>query len=181
MIREVIVVEGKRDMAAVQRAVEAECLVTNGFSLSPHTLAKIAAAYGRTGIIIFTDPDSAGERIRKKLSERFPLAKHAFVTRGEATANNDIGVEQASGAAIRAALAKTRCGEWQPRQEFTVQDMSMAGLAGSPAAAERRDTMGGSLGIGYANAKTFLRRLNSYGVTREEFQAAFAAMEAQNA
>ena len=33
------------------------------------------------------------------------------------------------------------------------------------------------LGVGYANARTFCKRLNSYGVTREEFDAALAALD----
>lgn len=181
MIREVVVVEGKRDMAAVKRAVAAECLATGGFTLSAATLREIEAADKHGGIIIFTDPDSAGERIRKVLSQRFPAAKHAFISREAASAEGDIGVEQASAEAIRAALAKTRYQECQPRQEFSFTDMLSAGLAGNSSAAERRSFMGDFLGIGYANAKTFLRRLNHYGVTREEFSAAFAALEARDA
>ena len=33
------------------------------------------------------------------------------------------------------------------------------------------------LGLGFANAKTFLARLNSYGVTREEFEDAVRLLE----
>jgi ribonuclease M5 len=181
MLREVVVVEGKNDIAAVKRAVDAECLATGGFTLSAASLREIEAAFRRTGIIIFTDPDSAGERIRKVLTARFPAAKHAFIARDAATARGDVGVEQASAEAIRAALAKTRYQEWQPQQVFTLQDMLSAGLTGNPAASERRAYLGDRLGIGYANAKTFLRRLNNYGVTREEFSAAFAALEAKDA
>lgn len=180
MIRQVIVVEGKSDVTAVRRAVEAECLVTGGFALNPATMAKIEAAYRRTGIIILTDPDSAGERIRRLLGERFPEARHAFVPRAEATANGDIGVEQASAEAIRAALARTRCQEWRPAAEFTPADMTAAGLVGMTAASERRAALGATLGVGYANAKTFLRRLNNYGVTRAEFTAAVAALEGKD-
>lgn len=181
MIREVIVVEGKNDIAAVKRAVDAECLATGGFTLSAASLSEIEAAFRRTGIIIFTDPDSAGERIRKFLTERFPTAKHAFIARDAATANGDVGVERATVEAIRSALAKTRYQEWQPQQVFTIQDMLSASLAGNPAAAERRALLGDRLGVGYANAKTFLRRLNNYGVTREEFSAAVAVLEARDA
>ena len=165
------------DVAAVQRAVAAECLITGGFALSPGTLAKIAAAYGRTGIIILTDPDSAGERIRRALSKRFPEARHAFVAQADASGHGDIGIERASPEAIRAALAKARCQEWRPVTEFTPADMTAAGLAGTAAASARREALGGVLGVGYANAKTFLRRLNNYGVTRAEFTAAVAALE----
>lgn len=183
MIREVIVVEGKRDIAAVRRAVAAECLATEGFRLSAHAFRAIEAAYKRTGIIILTDPDSAGERIRKVLAERFPLAKHAFVPRDEATAEGDIGIEQASPEAIRAALLKARCQDYQarPEPEFGIRDLEAAGLVGAAAAAERRAALGDALGVGYANAKTFLRRLNHYGVSREEFAAALAALEEQHA
>ena len=181
MIREVVVVEGKRDIAAVKRAVDAECLATGGFTLSAASLREIGAASQRSGIIILTDPDSAGERIRKVLAERFPAAKHAFIARDAATSGGDVGVELATTEAIRAALAKTRYQEWQPQQVFRFQDLLSARLAGNPAAAERREYLGDRLGIGYANAKTFLRRLNHYGVTREEFSAACAALEARDA
>ncbi len=180
MIREVIVVEGKQDVAAVKRAVDADCLITEGFSLSGRSLAQIEAAYKRCGIIILTDPDSAGERIRKVLAERFPAAKHAFVPREAASTADDVGIEQASATPIQPALAKARFQEWQPETVFAPADLRAAGLAGTPAAALRRAVLGEALGIGYANAKTFLRRLNNYGVTRAEFSAAVAAMEADD-
>ncbi|MEG6585221.1 ribonuclease M5 [Dendrosporobacter sp. 1207_IL3150] len=177
MIKEVIVVEGKQDVQAVRRAVDAECIITGGFNLAPHTLERIEQACSKRGIIILTDPDSAGERIRKFLSKRFPEAKHAFIPKEQATANNDIGIEQASGDAIRSALAKVRYLEWKPKVEFTLVDIMSSGLSGVPDAAERRAKLGAKLGIGYANAKTFLYRLNNYGVTRSEFDEAIINLE----
>ncbi|QDR83271.1 ribonuclease M5 [Sporomusa termitida] len=178
MIKEVIVVEGKQDIAAVKRAVDAECIATEGFNLLPRCLSRIEQAYQKRGIIILTDPDSAGERIRKFLSERFPEARHAFVPREQANANNDIGIEQASPAAIRDALSKVRLHEWEPTNEFNWQDIMAAGLSGVPAAAGRRAAVGEKLGIGYANAKSFLYRLNHYGVSRDEFMAAITGLAA---
>ena len=153
MIKEVIVVEGKKDIAAVKRAVEADCLSTEGFTLSVDSLKQIELAYRRNGIVVLTDPDTAGERIRKVLTERFPMAKHAFITQEDATAHDDIGVERASAATIRAALAKARYQERQERREFTQSDLQLAGLAGQSDAAKRRAVLGERLGIGYANAK----------------------------
>ncbi|HWR38816.1 MAG TPA: ribonuclease M5 [Patescibacteria group bacterium] len=169
MIKEIIVVEGKQDIAAVRRAVDAECIATGGFSLPKTVLEQLEYAYVKRGLIILTDPDSAGERIRKYLTRRFPEARHAFVPREQATAHNDIGVEQASPEAIREALEKVRLHEWKPGNEFVWLDIVRAELTGVDAAAERRDALGRLLGIGYANAKSFLQRLNNYGVTREEF------------
>jgi len=177
MIKEVIVVEGKNDIHAVKRAVDADCLTTGGFGLSSYSLDKIQQAYTKRGIIILTDPDSAGERIRKFLSQRFPDAKHAFVPKEDATAHNDIGIEQASKEAICSALSKVRYLEWQPSQEFGSVDLMNAGLNGMNAAGVRRARLGAKLGIGYANAKTFLQRLNHYGVTRIEFDQALKEMD----
>ena len=174
MIKEVLVVEGKMDIVAIDKAVEADCIITGGFSLKPKTLDDIEKAYKKRGIIILTDPDCAGERIRKFLAKRFPEAKHAFVPKEDATANDDIGIEQASPEAIRTALEKVRTLDWNPTNEFTSADLIMNGLSGSNASSERRAVIAAKLGIGYATAKTFLTRLNHYGVTREEFEKAIS-------
>lgn len=177
MIKEVLIVEGKMDVVAINKAVEADCITTDGFNLLPKTLKNIKAAYNKRGIIILTDPDAAGERIRTYLTKRFPNAKHAFIPCEEATANDDIGVEQASPESIRKALAKVRTVEWQPTQIFSALDLMANGLNGSSEASLRRAKMGAILGIGFANSKTFLRRLNNYGVTREEFNQAIESLE----
>lgn len=177
MIKEVLVVEGKMDVVAIDKAVEADCIITEGFNLKPQALDSIAKAYQKRGIIIMTDPDSAGERIRRFLTKRFPEAKHAFIPKEDATANNDIGIEQASPEAIRTALAKVRTMDWEPTNNFTGADLLKAGISGSPAASEKRAKLGAVLGIGYANAKTFLQRLNHYGITRQEFQQAVVELE----
>ena len=150
MIKEVLVVEGKMDVVAIDKAVEADCIITEGFNLKPQALKNIEQAYKKRGIIIMTDPDSAGERIRKYLSRRFPEAKHAFVPVEEATANDDIGIEQAKPEAIRKALAKVRTLDWEPKKIFLGADLIL------------------------------LTRLNHYGVTREEFDRAIEEIERED-
>ena len=172
MIKEVLIVEGKMDVAAINKAVDADCIITGGFTLNRRTLANISAAYEKRGIIILTDPDPAGERIRRFLTEKFPNAKHAYVPRIEATANDDIGIEQASPESIKSALAKVRTLEINSREEFTAAEMISYGLAGGVNSSQLRDKIGAILGIGYGNVKTFVKRLNSYGVTRAEFLTA---------
>ncbi len=172
MLKEILIVEGKSDTAAVKRAIDAECIETGGFHFSKKTLQNISAAYEKRGIIILTDPDSAGENIRNFLSKKFPQAKHAYIPRDEATANNDVGIEQASPESIRKALSKVRTLEINPREEFTTAEMVKFKLAGGADSSKLRDKIGAALGIGYGNVKTFVKRLNNYGVTREEFLAA---------
>lgn len=177
MIKEVIIVEGRDDEAAVKRAVEAETIATHGFGISLETFARIEKAYSERGIIIFTDPDFAGEKIRKRLSERFPNGKHAFLPREEAFKDGDIGIENAGPVSIREALDGAKAAVAEKRTEFRQEDMLEFGLAGVPGAAERRDKLGKRLGIGYGNSKVFLNRLNQYGILRKEFIAAAGELD----
>ena len=172
MIKEVIVVEGRDDATAVKRAVDAEIIITHGFGLTEETLQRIAFAQQRKGVIILTDPDHAGEKIRKTIANRVQGCKHAFLPREEAMKNDDIGIENASPKSIVAALEKAKTEQVVKRQEFSQSDMLQYDLLGSARAAERRDVLGKLLGIGHANAKQFLSRLNHYGITRKEFQEA---------
>lgn len=169
MIKEVIVVEGRDDIAAVKRAVDAELISTSGYGITEKTIERIKSAAVRCGVIILTDPDHAGERIRKIISARVPGCKHAFISRELATRDGDIGVENASPESIRDALAKVKTEVGVVRLEFDMNDLVAFDLTGNKDASYRRDLIGSELGIGYGNAKQFLNRLNKYGITREEF------------
>ncbi len=67
-------------------------------------------------------------------------------------------------------MAKAKSAE--KRVEFTNIDMVEFGLVGQTESAARRRKLGAELGIGYANAKQFVNRLNIYSISREEFEAA---------
>lgn len=172
MIKEVIVVEGRDDAIAVKKAVDAEIIITHGFGLTEETLERIAFAQKRKGVIIFTDPDYAGEKIRKTIANRVSGCKHAFLPREEAMKNDDIGIENASPGSIIEALEKAKTEQGEKRQEFSQADLLKHDLLGSDQSARRRDVLGKLLGIGHANGKQFLNRLNHYGITREEFEEA---------
>ena len=219
-IPEIIIVEGRDDTAAILRSVDAVTIETHGYGIRPSTWDVIDKAYETTGIIIFTDPDTAGEQIRRRLAERYPNAKHAFLDRGLAEKEGDIGIENASSESIRNALAKAhqpvqgpgdaatghpvQAAEAQqgpgpkagtadvvqpagtdathrasagaaqdaPADSFTRDDLFHWGLDGVSGAARRRQDVGNRLGIGMASSKTFLRRLNHFGISREEIETA---------
>ncbi|MBR2567995.1 MAG: ribonuclease M5 [Paenibacillus sp.] len=181
MIREVIVVEGRDDTVAIKRAVEADTIETGGSALNEMTFKRIALAQERRGVIIFTDPDFAGERIRKAVAQRVPGCKHAFITKKEALAKGDIGVENASPEAIRHALANVRSEMPSPDgQPLTWNDLMDAGLAAHTGSSERRMKLGEILGIGYCNAKQFLKRCTAFQISREEFEQALRELNMQH-
>ena len=172
MIKELIVVEGKDDVSAVKKAVDADCIITSGFGITPKILKRIEDAVEKRGVIIFTDPDFAGEKIRKTISSKIKGCKHAYLPRIEGTLNGDIGIENASPESIIKALSKVQTEVENPKEEFTMTDMMLNGLLGKEDSTKKRDKLGMILGIGYGNAKQFLNRLNRYSITREEFEKA---------
>lgn len=68
MIKEVIVVEGRDDITAVKRAVDAEVIAVGGFGINAKVINRMKEAQKRQGVIIFTDPDFAGEKNKKNYS-----------------------------------------------------------------------------------------------------------------
>lgn len=177
MIKEVIVVEGRDDTVAVKRAVEADTIETGGSAINETTLTKIALAQERRGVIIFTDPDHAGERIRKIVAARVPGCKHAFLPEAEATKRGDIGVENATPEAIRTALARLHNEVPGVEPIIAWEDLIAAGLIVHPQAAARRKALGELLGIGYCNGKQLYKRLTVFRISQEEFAAAIVKLE----
>ena len=169
MIKEVIVVEGRDDITAVKRAVEAEVISVGGFGINKKVLDKIREAQKRQGVIVLTDPDFAGEKIRRIIAKRIVGVKHAYISQKEGMKGDDIGIENAEPATIIRALQKAKCEVKEKSVEFTMQDMVFFKLTGDSNSRDRRDILGKELGIGYSNAAQFMSRLNNYGITKEEF------------
>lgn len=182
-IREIIIVEGRDDTAAVLRAVDAQTIETHGYGIRRETWELIDRAYAdpQLGIIIFTDPDHAGSEIRRRIKERCPNAKEAFLAKADATKEGDIGIENAAPEAIIEALSKAKCtaaaDNATPEGVFTKADLQKAGLMGSSDSAARREALGKELGIGYGNSGAFLKKLNHFGISREAFNEALLSID----
>lgn len=170
-IKEIIVVEGKDDTRAVQRALDADTIETNGSAISKETLEKIRLAHEKRGVIVLTDPDFPGEKIRKTITEHVPDCKHAFIDKKDARPSNKrgIGVEHASPEAIRMALKDAQLMTDSEEEIITRDDLIDAGLIGGPQAARRREMLGELLKIGYTNGKQLHKRLMVFQISREEF------------
>ncbi len=68
-VKESIVVEGRDDSAVVRQAVSADTIITNGFTIRRPVARRIIEAARQNGVIVLTDPDHAGETIRRKIEE----------------------------------------------------------------------------------------------------------------
>lgn len=177
MIKEVIVVEGRDDVISVKAAVDAEVISTGGYSYGKKLIDTLKEISKRRGLIILTDPDYAGENIRRDIAKHIPQAKHAYLPQGKALKKGDIGVENASKEDIIEALRRARPSIVESKINFSKDDLLQLGLIGQTDSREKRELLGNHLGIGYANGKQFLQRLNKLGVTKEEFIKAIEELE----
>lgn len=177
MIKEVIVVEGKDDIAAVKAALECEIISTNGFNYGKKLIKTLQSLQERRGLIILLDPDFEGERIRRDIGKQIPQAKHAYLPQNKAMKKDNIGVENAKPGDIIEAINKARPSIIDSVKVFDKQDLILFGLSGSESSSLKREKLGAILGIGYTNAKGLLNRLNNLGITREEFLKAMERIE----
>ena len=183
-IEEIIVVEGKDDTTAIKRAVQADTIETNGSAISSETIRRIKLAQEVRGVIVFTDPDYPGRRIRAIIEEQIPGIKHAFLSKEKAIAKNgkSLGIEHASDEDIRACLKNvyTPKKEQVKWEEVMLSDLIEARLIGHPDAKKRRDRLGNLLLIGYTNGKQLQKRLYMFQIERKQFQIAVEQLDQED-
>ncbi|MEI5909613.1 ribonuclease M5 [Bacillus spongiae] len=173
-IKEIIVVEGRDDTVAIQRAVDADTIETNGSAINAVTIEKIKHAQEKRGVIILTDPDYPGEKIRRRVEQEVKGCKHAFIKKQDAMAKSGkgIGVEHATPDVIRLALKDAYMMQEEVEELISQEDLMTAGLIAGPSAKERRTQLGQKLKIGYTNGKQLYNRLKVFQITKQEFVTA---------
>jgi len=180
-IKEVIIVEGRDDTAKIHQVVDADTIETNGSAINKKTLDQIQHAKNKRGVIIFTDPDYPGERIRHIIDQSVPGCKHAFLTKEKARAkhphNKSLGIEHASPEAIKQALADVYELMEIEDNDINKTDLIAYGLIGGPGASNRRERLGELLQIGHTNGKQLLKRLTMFQITKAQLEQAIAQMQ----
>ncbi|MBQ7097775.1 MAG: DUF4093 domain-containing protein [Clostridia bacterium] len=83
-IKETIIVEGKFDKEQLKKVTDAPIICTGGFSLytNKNIINSIRRMAEKTGVIILTDSDSAGFRIRNYIKQcvgNRGMVKHAYI------------------------------------------------------------------------------------------------------
>lgn len=172
----IIVVEGRDD---TKRLIEAfgpliRTVETNGSAVSRSVIARIQALAKEYPIIIFTDPDYQGERIRRIVAEAVPQARHAYLTQSEAYKNerSSLGIEHASPKIIRQAIANVPEITLGEALVTKVPLAKLAELGLTGAGAKRlRERVAAHFHLGHVNAKTLQRQLQRYGIDSEKLIA----------
>lgn len=174
-ITEIIVVEGKNDTHKINQAVVADTIETNGAGMTQETIGLIKHAQEKRGVIIFTDPDFAGNKIRERINKIVPGCKQAYLPKSEAEPSKEgasVGIEHASKEAIRKALKNVHELSDVHSSDISRDDLLTYGLIGTSDARKRRELLGAHLHIGYANAKQLLHRLQMFNISQNELKVA---------
>lgn len=184
-IEQVIVVEGRYDAAVVSSVVDGLVLTTDGFAIykDKETQALLKELGRKRGVILFTDPDAAGFRIRNFLSnligqnyvkQAYIPAIHGKESRKQHPGKEGLlGVEGLPAEVLKKALldagavsAAARAG-----RSITYTDLFQWGLSGTAGSQEYRHNFLKYLGLPPRLSKKALCQVLNQLYTYEEIQA----------
>lgn len=175
-IKQAIIVEGRYDKIRLSSLVEAIIIPTNGFGLykDKETAELIKTLAKKTGIIILTDSDSAGFRIRSHLKN---IVKEGEVIncyipdvygkerrKDSPSKEGKLGVEGMTSEALLEAFSRAGVlADDVPKREklITKADLMELGYIGAENSTERRRELQRRLGLpGRLSANMLLELLN---------------------
>jgi ribonuclease M5 len=167
-----IVVEGVTDVQFLGSFLDAEFVSTNGSAILPSCLDLIEAAISKgKQVIVLTDPDSPGEKIRTSIAAQFPNVMHAFIPKSLAVAHGKLGVAQASKETILNALKHTIRPSQVKTAKLEPHMLVALGIIGNDQSKAIRKQVIDHFHLGHCNVKTMVKRLNFLGIGYDELAA----------
>lgn len=160
-IDEAVIVEGKYDKIKLSSVVDAVIIVTNGFRIfkDKEKLGLIRYYAEKTGIVILTDSDSAGRKIRGyiKGATSNGRVKNVYIPdvfgkekrKTKPSAEGKLGVEGIDVKTLEQAFAKSgiTSSEREKTSDITKATLFELGLSGRPNSSELREKLQASLGL----------------------------------
>lgn len=166
----ILVVEGKSDVSYLSNYIDCEYVITNGSEVSKDTINYLKTASKSKRIIVLTDPDYPGKRIRSLLDENIDNLEHAFISKDKAIKHGKVGVAECDIDEIMNALSKCFVNKKIEEETISINDLYELKLLGSTNSKELREKLSSKLGLGFNNAKSLYKRLNSLKLTKEDIQ-----------
>ena len=169
-INEIIVVEGKSDKQFLETFLNADILTCNGSAIDGFDKNYLIELSKTRGVIILTDPDYPGQRIRNEISSYLPVCKHAFVRKENSIKRHKVGVAEASKEEVLFALENVVTFDESKKGSLNETDMMLLKLSGLDSSANKEKVIK-HFNIGHCNSKTLLKRLNLLNVNKETLEA----------
>lgn len=192
-LNQAVIVEGKYDKIKLSSLLDAVIITTDGFGIykDKEKTELIRTLALTCGIVILTDSDTAGLRIRNhikgcckggKITNVFvPQVKGKEKRKLNPSAEGYLGVEGISADILRDALLKAGVTAENCKKEdfLTKADMMEGGMAGFPGSAEKRHKVLVALGLPpILSTNTMLEVINRL-YTKEEYEKAVSTAENQ--
>ena len=168
-IKEIIVVEGKSDKQFLETFLDADILICNGSAIDGFSKEYLQSLALSRGIIILTDPDYPGEKIRKEISSYLPVCKHAFVRKEFSIYKHKVGVAESTKDEILRALENVVTFDNAVKGLLTETDLFILKISGKDSCQNKKKIID-YYNLGHCNSKTLLKRLNYLNVTKEELE-----------
>jgi ribonuclease M5 len=167
----VFVVEGRNDSNRLKLIFpDIAVVTTNGSAINIESVEVLKELDATHDIILFLDPDHAGERIRRLLSKQVNHIYHAFLDKEVAYSRNrkKIGIEHASESDILEALKDIKIVSLESKSDITHPFLFEMKLTGNKDSKALRDKLAKTLKIGYVNGKTLYQRLRMFDISQKE-------------
>lgn len=168
-IKEVIVVEGKSDKQFLETFLEADILTCNGSAIDGFDKDYLISLANTRGVIILTDPDYPGQKIRNEISSYLPICKHAFVRKENSIKRHKVGVAEASKEEVLYALENVVTFDTFNTSNLTSTDLFLLNISGSNSSTNKQKVIE-HYHLGHCNSKTLLNRLRLLNVSKEELE-----------
>ncbi|MDD8049682.1 MAG: ribonuclease M5 [Thomasclavelia sp.] len=165
-IKEIVIVEGKTDTQVLKELFKVDTIETHGLALDDKTKELIKEAAKTRGVIVLTDPDYPGNKIRKEVDLLADNIKHAFVAKKDAIGKKKLGIAESKHEAIVEALEKVVTFS-NNQESISWNEFLSLDIVGNK---ERRIKVYNQFNLGYGNVKTLFKRLNMVGITKEEIE-----------
>ena len=159
----IIVVEGTSDAAFISSFLQADIVITNGSEVSRGTIEYLKEASKHRDIVVLTDPDYPGLRIRNQVEKYVQNCKHAFVDRKDAIGKKKLGIAEANKEAVKKAIENVVTFSNQ-EESISWKEFLELDIIGDK---KKRLKVYDLFHLGYGNAKTLFKRLNMVGISRE--------------
>lgn len=166
----VFVVEGRNDESRLKQIYpNIKVITTNGSAIDPDKVEVLQKLDETHDIILFLDPDHAGERIRRLLGNSLTHVFHAFLDQSLAHSKNGkkIGVEHASSENIQEALKDMQIVHNVSKSDVTHAFLHDIGLTGGKDSKKLRTLLSSNLKIGHVNGKTLYHRLKMFNISQK--------------
>jgi ribonuclease M5 len=150
--------------------LDTDIIITNGSEISKETLDYIKQANEKRGVIILTDPDYPGLRIRNKIVEYVGECKHAFIEKSKAIKGKKVGIAETKKEDIIEALEKVVTFKEINEISLTYDELFELGLIGRQDSKVKRKKVAEYYHLGWCNAKSLYKRLNMFSITKKEVE-----------